>query len=889
MRVRRLEILRLRLRSLFFRRRVERELEKELRFHLEAEIEEHRAGGLSPEQARIAAMRELGGVAQIQEECRDMRRTAVLETLGQDVRYAFRTLRRTPAFTWVIVLTLALSIGATSAIVSVLEGVLIKPLPFRDPGRLVRAYTKTALHPKFPINPNDFRDARSRLRVFESFAAYTHRDLQLAGAGEPVRLSGFAVTAGYFHVLGFRPAIGREFNRDDELPGRGNVVILSDRVWRTKLRAAPGVLGKTIRLDQTPYTIIGVMPPGVQHPGNAYHSVLYGNTVEIWTPFTFSSPNDRGSHYLDAIARLRPGISLAQAQGEFLSTMRQIAREHFGVGGDVEVVLSPLETEIVGRTKPLLFALIAAVALVLLLACVNAANLLLARATARQREMAVRAAVGAGRPRLIRQLLTESVVLALAAGTLGAVLAAAGTKILVALLPADFPRAADIHVDALMFLFTFAVAAITGLLFGLVPALSGSSTGLRESLYESGRSSTSARSTLRLRGGLVVSEVTLACLLLIAAGLILRSFVNLLHTDPGFQPDKVLTASLSLPHTTYKDNAAITHFGERLLAELRDTPGVSATGLGSDLPWTGWDDNAGGFTIRGETPPPDDSFQARYHMASSGYFRALGISIRRGREFDEHDTASGRKVLIINQAMAKFWQHGDPLGGQVTFRDHPKDSDWMTVVGIVSDVKDTPSSLGAKPAFWWPQPQEPFPFPDFSIVIRSNLDPGVAANRLRAALRMLDSSLPVADIRTMDRVADNSYSTSRFTLALIGLFATLALLLAAMGTYGVIAYSVSQRTLEFGVRLALGAKSQDLVASVLKQGMKLAVLGTVLGVLLGLAFSRFLGSLLYGVGSADPVAFLAAGLVGIGAAAIACLLPALRVTRVNPMTALRAD
>jgi predicted permease len=632
-----------------------------------------------------------------------------------------------------------------------------------------------------------------------------------------------------------------------------------------------------------------MMPPNVEHPGNAYHAVLYGDTVGIWTPFTFSDPNDRGSHYLDAIARLRPGVSLAGAQGEFLSTMKQIAREHRGNPNDVQILLSPLETEIVGRTKPMLFALIGAAGLVLLLACVNAANLMLARATARQREMAVRAAVGAGRPRLIRQLLTESVILALVGGALGALLAVAGTKTLVALLPADFPRAGDIHIDATLFLFTFVIAGLTGLLFGLVPALSSSSIGLREWLHESGRSATSARSTLRLRSFLVVSEVTLACLLLIGAGLVLRSFVNLLRTDPGFQPEKVLTANLSLPQISYRDNAAITQFSERLLTDLRHTPGVTAAGLGSDLPWTGWDDNAGGFTIRGEMPPPNEDFQARYHMASAGYFRALGIVITRGREFNEHDTASAPKVLVINQAMAKFWHRGNPIGGQVTFSDHPKESDWMTVVGIAGDIKDTPASAGARPAFWWPQPQSPWAFGDYSVVLRSNLNATQAADRVRAAVQSLDSNLPVSDIRTMESVADDSYSTSRFTLALIGLFAALALILACMGTYGVIAYSVGQRTLEFGVRLALGAKSHDLVASVLKQGIRLAALGTALGIVLGLAFARLLGSLLYGVGSADPVAFIAAALAAMAAAAVACLLPALRITRVDPMIALRAD
>lgn len=882
-------ILRQRFRSLFARSAVERELAKELQFHLDAEIEAARTKGLSFEDARRAALKKLGGMTRIEEECREMRRSAMFDTILQDLKYALRTLLKTPGFTAILLLTLTLSIGATTAIVSLAEGVLLRPLPFRDPARLVRAYTRTDTHPKFPINPNDFRDARSRMHSFESSAAYVHSDLQLSGAGEPVRLSGFAVTAGFFDVLGLKPAMGREFNQGDELPGRGNVAVISDRIWRSVLHDAPDVLGKTIRLDRTPYTIVGVMPVGVQHPGNAYHAVLYGDLVDIWTPFTFNSPKDRGSHYLDVIARLRPGITLGQAQGEFLATMQQIARENGGSSDGVATLLSPLETEIVGQTRPLLFALLGAVALVLILACVNAANLLLARATARQREMAVRAAVGAGRARLIRQMLTESLVLALAGGVLGGASAVPGTKLLVALLPADFPRTSDIRVDAPVFLITFAAAAFTGLLFGLAPALNASWTDLRESLHESGRSTSSSHTTLRLRSALVISEITLACALLIGAGLMLRSFLNLLGTDPGFRPDKVLSATISLPYAAYNDTAAITLFSNNLLAKLRSLPGVVQAGIGSDLPWTGWDDNAGGFDIRGETPPPRHSFQARYHVASSGYFSSLGIPVTRGREFNERDTAAAPHVLIINQAMARFWQNHDALGGQVTFSDHPKERDWMTVVGIVGDIKDTPSSSGAKPAFWWPQAQQPFPFREIALTIRSDVDGALLANRLRLAVHDLDSSLPVAEIRSVDRIADRSYATSRFTLVLIGLFATLALLLSAMGVYGVIAYSVGQRRLEFGIRMALGAKPQDLVRGIVRSGMKLAFCGTAFGLALGFAISRFLGSLLYQVSAADPLTFCLASLVGIFAAAAACVLPAWRAARVSPMSALRAD
>jgi predicted permease len=390
-------ILRLRLRSLLARGDVERELAKELLFHLDAETEAARERGLSSEDARAAAQRRMGGIAQIGEQCRDMRRTAMLETILKDLKYAFRTLLKAPGFAVILFLTLALSIGATTAIVSVVEGVLLRPLPFLNPERLVRAYTRTGDHPRFPINPNDFHDARSRVRSFESFAAYVHRDLQLSGAGEPVRLSAFAVTSGYFHVLGLKPAMGREFNQRDELPGAGNIIVISDKIWRNMLHGASDVLGKSIRLDQKAYTVVGVMPSGVQHPGNMYHAVLYGDTVDAWVPFTFDSPKERGSHYLDAIARLRPGVTLGQAQGEFQAAMQQIAREQFGTSEGVATLLSPLETEIVGQTRPLLFALLGAVALVLILACVNAANLLLVKATARQREIAVRAAIGAGR------------------------------------------------------------------------------------------------------------------------------------------------------------------------------------------------------------------------------------------------------------------------------------------------------------------------------------------------------------------------------------------------------------------------------------------------------------------------------------------------------------
>ncbi len=884
------DVLRLRARSLLHRNQVEQELEKELRFHLGQAIEEGRARGLSCEEARNAALKKLGAMSQIQEECRDMRRTNFVESVNQDLRYAARTLLKSPGFTLVMLATLALSIGATTAIVSVVDGVLLRPLPYREPNRLVRMFTSNRSWPKFPMNPNDFRDFRARLHSFESFAAYTRYDLQLTGSGDAVRLSGFAVTAGFFHVLGLTPAMGREFDRSDELPGKGHVAIVSDTIWRTKLGARRDALGKTIVLDAVPYTVVGIMPPGVEHPGNMYHAVAYGDTVDFWTPFDgFGDPNNRGSHFLDSIARLRPGVSARQAQGEMNAAMAQLAREHPDGDAGWSVLVIPLKKEIVGRSERMLWVLLGAVALVLLLACVNAANLLLARASARQREIAVRTAVGALRQRLIRQMLTESVLLAITGAALGTILALAGVRALVNLLPADFPRAGDIHVDAPVLLFTLLVACGTGIVFGIVPAWRGTRGNIRESLHEGGRSGMTNRGTLRLRNALVISEVTLACVLLIGATLMLRSFVNLVHTDPGFRPDRVMTASISLPQASYKDNTAAISFYQRLLEQLRSMPGVDIAGAGSSLPWTGWDDNAG-FTVQGEEPPPKEFFHARYNEASPGYFRALGIAVTRGRFFDEHDRTGSRSVLIINRAMARYWKRGDALGGKVTFSDHPKDKDWMTVIGIVGDVKDTPTSAGAEPAFWWPMMQEPFPLAvNSSIVIRSNLDPSVAADRLRTAVRELDPNLAVSDVRTMQQVAEGSYSTARFALFLIALFATLAIVLAAIGTYGVIAYSVNQRIHEFGVRMALGARPRDVVGSVLVNGIKLAVSGAALGVVLGLALSRLLGSLLYGVSVIDPVAIGTTCLVAILVAALACYVPAMRATKADPMTVLRTE
>jgi len=636
------DIVRMRFRSLLKRQRVESELDREMLYHLERQVEENIATGMNAREAREAASRTFGGVSQIEEECRDMRRTQYLENLLQDLRYALRMLGKSLAFTVVIVLTLALSIGANSAIFSVIDGVLLKPLPYPQAERIARVFYRSTSYAKFTMNHWDFLDFRARNRSFENFAMYTHADVQLSGTGsDPVKLSAFRISAGYFRVLGVQPARGREFDFSEERRGNGNVVILSDRVWRNQFGAAADILGRKVLLNSQPHTVVGVMPPGVDHPGNWYNSVAYGDTVDAWTPFTFyGNPNNRGSHYVEGIGRLKSGVTIEQASADFNGIMSELASQHEGDQGWT-IYMVPLFQEIVGRVQKMLLVLLGAVGVVLLIACVNAANLLLARAATRQKEIAVRAALGAGRGRLVRQMLAESLLISLLGGALGALIAVAAVRALLSFLPPGFPRTDAIHVNGFVLGFTALVAIATGLFFGMVPAVQVSQTDPQQGLHEGGRGSSGSRRQMRLRSVLVVGEVGLACLLLVGAGVMLRSFVNLLRLDPGFQPEHVLTAEIALPNVNYKTADEIASFDQRL-TNLNALPGVDAVGAGTDLPWTGYDENMGGFTIEGKTPPPHEEFHARYHTASPDYFRAVGIPLVHGRFFNEHDTRTRR-------------------------------------------------------------------------------------------------------------------------------------------------------------------------------------------------------------------------------------------------------
>ena len=875
---------------LFRRKRFDAELEEEMAFHRAQAEKEFLSAGMAPQDAHYAAMRQFGNGVRMQERSREVIGFRA-ETVWHDIRYVIRQLMAKPAFTIVILLTLALAIGANTAIFSVINGVLLKGLPYERSERLVRIFLSSSDYPKFELNPFDFLDFRARSRSFESMAAFHRGDVQLSGSGEPVRLYGFGITSGYFHVLGLHPQLGREFDRAAELPGNGLQIIISDRLWRTRFGADPNIIGQKITVNLQPFTVIGVMPADTVHPGNFYHALPYGKDVDVWWPFSFAGdPNRRGSHFIEGIARLKDNVSVRQARGDMNAIMKQLGDEHPNNDKGWTVLVIPLFNEVVGASRPLLLVLLVAVAIVLLIACANAANLLLARASSRQREIAVRMAMGAPRTRIIRQLLTESVLISFLGGGLGLALAFSGVKALVALLPADFPRAQDIHVNAPVLAFTFLVTLATGMLFGLAPAFQAARADPREGLQKGGRSTIGSGRQSRLRDALVVAEVSLACVLLIGAGLMMRSLLNQLHVDPGFEQDHVLTATLSLPRAGYPKEEQIGKFCEQLGANLGALPGVESAGVGTDLPWTGYDENAGGFIIDGKKPPAGQDFHGRYHMATPGYFTALGTPLIAGRFFTDADKTGAPNVIIINKVMAdKYWHGESALGKRMSFDDHPKsDKDWITVVGVVGDVKDRPNSAAAENAFWFPLLQSAWSN-EMSIVVRARSNPALLADSLRNQVHSLDPNLAVADVKLMDQIVDSSVSTPRFAFALVGLFAGLAIVLAAIGTYGVISYSVSQRTPELGVRMALGALRSDVMSLVLSHAARLAVLGTGLGVLVALALARLLKSLVFGVSTSDPVTFTSVAAMVIVVALLAGYIPALRATATDPMNALRAE
>jgi len=871
-----------RLIALFRRRRLEADFEEELQAHLQMLIEENLREGMDEKEARRRARIRLGGLEQIREAQRDQRGLPLLETFLQDCGYALRRLRREPGLACVVILTMALGIGANTAIFSLLQGVLLRPLPYPEPERLVRVFEVSPSNPKFPVSPMNLLDYQREAGDFVDIAGYTREDLELSGEGPAIRLKALRTTANYFQVLGASPALGRAFE-EAETKEVARVVIISDGLWQRKFDRAPDVIGRTVQLDGHSWSIVGVMPPRFQHAGGTYRALGHGEPVDAWWPL-FADPErvQRGWHFVNSVARLKPEVTRAAA----LERLNQVAEEleiiYPDSNTDWRVRLEPLQAEIVGPRRTLVFVLMAAVLCVLLIACANVASLLLARSFARQQEVAVREALGAGRGRLVRQVLTESLILGAFGGVVGLFVAFVGIEALTSWIPTDFPRLHGIRLDRTVLLFAAFLTVATVGVFGLVPALRAGRNDPRAALISGGRSASGGPGAIRMRNAFVVGQICLASVLLVSAGLLLRSFLTLESIDPGFQPEGVLTSTLVLPEARYEEGGSRAQFLQRLLERLEARPEIDSAGVGSYLPWTGWNDNSS-FTIINEEAEQERSPNGRYGSASPGYFEALGLPLITGRFPRETDRDGEAQVLFVNRSLAEaYFPEGQALGARVRLWGEE-----VEIVGVIGDLKDSPGAETARPAFFWPYGQRPFR--SVALALRTSGDPASLAPLLRRIVAELDPNLALAEVRVLEAVVDSALGERRFLLSLVSLFASLALLLSAVGAYGVIAYRVQQRRRELGIRVAIGANSGRIVRMVLGQGIVLTLVGLSLGGGLALAIGRGLDSLLFGVAAWDPFTFAVACLTILLMGLAAATFPALRAGSADPLEAMRVE
>src|SRR5688572_11404433 len=799
-----------------------------------------------------------------------------------DLRYALRMLVKSPAFSLIAILTLGLAIGANSAIFSVVNAVLLRPLPYPKSEQLVRVFGTQPQLALGPSSPANFLEWKAENEVFERIATYVGQGFNLTGNDKPERVIGCRVSADIFQLLSVRPALGRDFTEEEDRHGAERVLILSHQFWQSRFAGDPNAVGQTLTLNNQTYKVVGVMPPGFAFPGPR---------TQVWAPVAFNPAQQatRDTHFLDVVARLKPGVSLEQAQANMNAVTHHQAQRYPQTNTGVGVKVVSLQEHIVGNVRPMLIVLLAAVAFVLLIACANVANLLLARATARQREMAIRSALGASRSRVVRLLLTESVLLAIVGGAVGLLFAVWSLDVLVSLNPANLPRLAEIGVNRTVFLFTLAVSAFTGILFGLVLALQVSKSDLNEGLKEGGRGGSDSPRRHRLRAALVVAEVALSLVLLVGAGLMIRSFSRLLAVDPGFKADHVLTAFVSLPVSKYAKREEQVAFFERLTERLRNVPGVTGAGIISDLPLFGG--SSTGFDVDGRPEAlPGQRAMTDYRIISPDYFAAMGIKLLKGRAFSRFDAEGAPGVVIINETLAKSYFAGEEPIGKRLHLSKPNDS--REIVGVVADVRNYGVDADVKPEVYVPLPQSA---PEYlagvasamNIVIRSTMNPAALTTALREQVQALDKDQPVSEIRTMEWYLADSMAQRRFNMLLLGAFAGLALVLAAVGIYGVIAYTVTQRTHEMGIRIALGAKGGDILRLVFGNAMATTLTGIALGLGAAFALTRLLRSLLYQVSPTDPVIFAAIPLLLMSVAVIATYLPARRAMKVNPIAALR--
>jgi len=877
-----------RTRTWFSPSHVEQDFDHELETHLEMLTEENVRRGMAPEDAKRAARIRLGGLTQLKETNRELQGLPTIETLLQDTRFAFRMLRKNPGFSAVAVLTLAFGIGANTAIFSVVYAVLLKPLPYAESRQLFNVFET---RPQDGITGTgwsyaNFTELREGNRIFSEMAGSQKHQLTLTGRGEPSVVNTSVVTPELFSLFGEKPLVGRMFFSEDGKHGAPPVVILSENLWRGAFGADPNTIGSSINLDKRSFTVIGIMPTAFRFP-------LVTESEQLWIPLVqdplFGSWMDRrGGHWLQVTGRLKPGVSMTQAQAELDAISARFAKEFPAENDGWKIRMVPLQEMIVGDAKSPLLVLLGAVGLVLLIACANIANLLLTRATSRAREIAVRTTLGAGRVRIVRQLLSETVVLGLLGGVTGIALAYWGVQALSSLLPPSLPRVNAVRVDNLVLGFALFLSIIASCAFGLAPALFAANANLQASLREGGGRSGESRNSRRARSFLAAGEIALAMVLLVAAGLLLRSFSKLMSVSPGFDVQHIVKADISLPQFQYSTPQQWTAFSDELLARIQAQPGLQDSAVAVPRPIADGTINLGFDIVGNPLSSAGASRTANYVSVSPEYFRVMEIPLLAGRFFNHHDVSSAARVSVISQTMARlYFPNQDPLGKRLVFGFPPDGGVAREIVGIVGDVRDV--ALGQDPGPMMYVPFAQAPFWGANVVVRSSLSPSSVATAIRQEVRKMDKELPVTDVAMMRDIVEASLSQPRFRTFLLGLFAAMALVLAATGIFGVISYSVSCRTNEIGIRMALGASSGAILWAVLRQTLILTLAGLAVGVPCALAAARLLGHMLFGVSASDPATLAAVAFALAAVATLAGYIPARRAMSVDPLVALRYE
>jgi putative ABC transport system permease protein len=866
-----------RLRGLFLKRELEQEVEDEIRSHLELQFEDNLRLGMNPEEARRQAQIKFGGVTQTQERYREQRGLPMLETFLQDLRFGARMLKKNPGFTFIAVLTLGLGIGANTAIFSMVYALLLRPLPYAEAERLVQLAEKSRAGGRLDVSYPNFDDWRARAQSFEGMASVRNQSFSLTGVDQPVQLRGRTVSWNFFQLLGVQPQLGRVFVDADDKYGATRTVLLSHGMWQDRFGGAADVLGKKLLLDGEPYEVIGVLPPGFE----------YFRADDLYVPIgLFLRPEaslaGRGNRMgLSVVARLKPGVTLAQANAEMTGIAAQLEREYPAANSRRSAQAEALQDVMSESVRQTLWVLLGAVGFILLMACVNVANLLLVRAAERQKEIAVRLALGAGRVRIFRQLLNESLLIALLGGVAGLLLGQWMLKGLLALAPDNIPQLSRVGLNGFVLLFTLGVALLTSVLSGLLPALHTTRADLQTVLKEGGRSNAGAARE-GTRKALLVVEVSLALVLLVGAGLLVRSMYKLLHVDPGFNPDNLLTMFVSLPRGNYNAQRLRVFYDESL-ARVDALPDVLSAALTLSTPIAGSQWNTFIHAAEKPEPPAGQYPEAAYTPVSANYFETLGIRVVKGRVFTTKDTEHSAPVTVINESLARrIWPGEDPLGKRLK-----RGMISHEVVGVVADVKLNGVEQATPMQFYAPLAQEPMG--GLGLIVRTAGDPLATAASIERAIHSVDKDLPVYRVRTMDQLLGNALAQRRLTLTLLLSFAVLALLLASIGIYGVISYTVKQRTHELGLRLALGAQPRDVLKLILTQGLRSTLLGIMIGLGASFALTRWMEKLLFGVRPTDPLTFGVIALVLLSVALLACWIPARRATKVNPLIALRNE